>query len=100
MTNSNATGGLVELSFDEIDSVAGGDVSASEVLAVGARGGNDITLSGTIADVTFLGSVIRLRVALGRNVVSLDTFNDQRTAPPARGEPVTISLASKDLLVL
>ena len=36
MTNSNATGGLVELSFDEIDSVAGGDVSASEVLAVGA----------------------------------------------------------------
>jgi putative spermidine/putrescine transport system ATP-binding protein len=71
-----------------------------EVLSVGAREGNDITLTGTIADVTFLGSVIRLRVQLGRNVVSLDTFNDQRTAPPSRGEPVTISLASKDLLVL
>jgi len=71
-----------------------------EVLTVGAREGNDITLSGTIADVTFLGSVIRLRVALGRNVISLDTFNDQRTAPPSRGEKVTISLASKDLLVL
>ena len=39
-------------------------------------------------------------VALGQNILSLDTFNDQRTAPPARGEPVTISLASKDLLVL
>jgi putative spermidine/putrescine transport system ATP-binding protein len=71
-----------------------------EVLSVGARDGNDITLSGTIADVTFLGSVIRLRISLGKNVVSLDTFNDQRTAPPSRGEPVTISLASKDLLVL
>lgn len=71
-----------------------------EVLAIGARDGNDITLTGTIADVTFLGSVIRLRVALGRNVVSLDTFNDQRTAPPGRGEPVTISLAGKDLLAL
>ena len=71
-----------------------------EVVAVGAREGNDITLTGTIADVTFLGSVIRLRVALGRNILSLDTFNDQRTAPPSRGEPVTISLASKDLLVL
>lgn len=71
-----------------------------EVLAVGARPGNDITLTGTIADVTFLGSVIRLRVTLGRNVVSLDTFNDQRTAPPARGEAVTISLSGKDLLVL
>ncbi|OYX09356.1 MAG: Fe3+/spermidine/putrescine ABC transporter ATP-binding protein [Rhizobiales bacterium 32-66-8] len=71
-----------------------------EVLTVGARDGNDITLTGTIADVTFLGSVIRLRVSLGKNVVSLDTFNDQRTAPPSRGEPVTISLASKDLLAL
>ena len=71
-----------------------------EVAAIGAREGNDITLTGTIADVTFLGSVIRLRVALGQNLLSLDTFNDQRTAPPARGEKVTISLASKDLLVL
>ena len=71
-----------------------------EVLAIGTRDGNDITLTGTIADVTFLGSVIRLRVALGQNIVSLDTFNDQRTPPPSRGEPVTISLASKDLLVL
>jgi putative spermidine/putrescine transport system ATP-binding protein len=71
-----------------------------EVSSVGAREGNDITLSGTIADVTFLGSVIRLRVSLGNNILSLDTFNDQRTAPPSRGEPVTISLASKDLLAL
>jgi putative spermidine/putrescine transport system ATP-binding protein len=71
-----------------------------EVLSVGAREGSDITLTGTIADVTFLGSVIRLRVALGRNILSLDTFNDQRTAPPSRGEPVTVSLAAKDLLVL
>ena len=71
-----------------------------EVLAIGPREGNDITLNGTIADVTFLGSVIRLRVSLGKNIVSLDTFNDQRTAPPARGEPVTVTLASKDLLVL
>ena len=71
-----------------------------EVLSVGAREGNDITLNGTIADVTFLGSVIRLRVALGENILSLDTFNDQRTAPPTRGEPVTISVASKDLLAL
>ena len=71
-----------------------------EVVAIGARDGNDITLTGTIADVTFLGSVIRLRIALGQNILSLDTFNDQRTAPPARGEAVTISLASKDLLVL
>jgi putative spermidine/putrescine transport system ATP-binding protein len=71
-----------------------------ELLTPGLRDGNDIALSGTIADVTFLGSVIRLRVSLGSNTVSLDTFNDQRSAPPARGEAITISLASKDLLAL
>jgi putative spermidine/putrescine transport system ATP-binding protein len=71
-----------------------------EVLSIGERPGNDIVLKGTIADVTFLGSVIRLRVTLGRNILSLDTFNDQRTAPPTRGEPVTISLSGKDLLIL
>ena len=71
-----------------------------EVLTIGAREGNDVTLTGTVSDVTFLGSVIRIRVALGSNIVSLDTFNDQRSAPPKRGEAITISLASKDLLVL
>ena len=30
----------------------------------------------------FLGSVIRLKVDLGGNTISLDTFNDQRTPPP------------------
>ena len=71
-----------------------------EVLAVGQRPGSDISLTGTVTDVTFLGSVIRLRVALGKNTISLDTFNDQRTAPPARGDAITVSLASKDLLIL
>ena len=71
-----------------------------EVVTIGPRDDHDITLAGAIADVTFLGSVIRLRVMLGRNIISLDTFNDQRTAPPTRGETVTISLASKDLLML
>lgn len=71
-----------------------------EVVVIGPREGNDITLAGTIAEVNFLGSVIRLKVTLGSNMLSIDTFNDQRTAPPTRGEPVTISLASKDLLVL
>ncbi|HTM79296.1 MAG TPA: ABC transporter ATP-binding protein, partial [Devosia sp.] len=71
-----------------------------EVLSVGTRPGADITLTGTVSDVTFLGSVIRLRVALGQNSVSLDTFNDQRSAPPARGDAISMSLSSKDLLIL
>jgi putative spermidine/putrescine transport system ATP-binding protein len=50
--------------------------------------------------VDFLGSVIRLRVDLGQNIVSLDTFNDQRTLPPQVGEAVTVSIASSDILIL
>ena len=71
-----------------------------EALSLGERTDNDIVLKGTIADVHFLGSVIRVRVSLGRNTVSLDTFNDQRTPPPTRGEPAVVSLSSEDLLVL
>jgi putative spermidine/putrescine transport system ATP-binding protein len=96
-------GQVVTLAQFPADAAAGADLTLTlrpEVLSPTPREGNDIALTGTIADVTFLGSVIRLRVTLGRNIVSLDTFNDQRTAPPSRGEPVTISLASKDLLAL
>lgn len=96
-------GQVVTVSHLPETAVAGASLTLTlrpEVLSPIEREGNDISLTGTIADVTFLGSVIRLRVALGRNIVSLDTFNDQRTAPPGRGEAVTISLASKDLLVL
>ena len=62
--------------------------------------GRDIQLEGRVAEVSFLGSVIRLKVNLGKNSVSLDTFNDQRTPPPAHGAPVKVAIASSDVLVL
>ncbi len=60
----------------------------------------DIVLDGKVAEVAFLGSVIRLRVDLGDNAISLDTFNDQRTPPPAYGAPVRVGIAASDILVL
>jgi hypothetical protein len=60
-------------------------------LANGAT--RDIVLDGKVAEVSFLGSVIRLKVDLGDNAVNLDTFNDQRTPPPAPGAPVRIGIA-------
>jgi putative spermidine/putrescine transport system ATP-binding protein len=71
-----------------------------EAVALGKPNGQDITLSGKVTEVAFLGSVIRLRVDLGANSVSLDTFNDQRTRPPALDEQVTVSIASSDILIL
>ncbi|MYZ46390.1 ABC transporter ATP-binding protein [Propylenella binzhouense] len=57
-------------------------------------------LRGTIDEVSFLGSVVRVRVSLGGSAISLDMFNQASVPPPARGAPVTVSFAREDLVVL
>ncbi|MGB3832967.1 MAG: ABC transporter ATP-binding protein [Mesorhizobium sp.] len=71
-----------------------------EAIALGARPGNDSRLEGEIADVHFLGSVIRVRVGLGDAAISLDTFNNSSTPPPRVGDKAEISFSSGDVLVL
>jgi putative spermidine/putrescine transport system ATP-binding protein len=60
----------------------------------------DVVLDGTVSEVSFLGSVIRLKVDLGENAIYLDTFNDQRTPPPVHAQKVRVTLAGSDILVL
>jgi putative spermidine/putrescine transport system ATP-binding protein len=55
---------------------------------------------GTIEEVSFLGSVVRIRVRFQENTISLDTFNNPNATPPARGSQVTVSFGREDLLVL
>ncbi len=62
------------------------------------RGGN--RMQGTIEEVSFLGSVIRMRVRFRDNLVSLDAFNNPNIPPPQRAAPVTVSFAPEDVLVL
>ena len=57
-------------------------------------------MSGNIEEVSFLGSVVRIRVRFREHTVSLDSFNNPSAPPPERGQPVTISFAPQDLLVL
>jgi putative spermidine/putrescine transport system ATP-binding protein len=71
-----------------------------EAVALANGVSRDIVLDGTVSEVNFLGSVIRLKVDLGTNAINLDTFNDQRTPPPAFNEKVRIGIASSDILVL
>ena len=71
-----------------------------ETVALGRQDGNGIVLSGRIAEVHFLGSVIRVRVTVGDHLVSLDTFNRPDAPPPQVGSPVEISVSERDLLVL
>jgi len=71
-----------------------------EAIALGKQQGRDATIGGEISEVNFLGSVIRVKVGLGKTAVSLDTFNNPTTPPPNVGDRTDISFFSSDLLVL
>jgi len=71
-----------------------------EAIALGDHAGHDQKLSGKIEDVHFMGSVIRVKVAVGKDIVSLDTFNKPSIAPPKIGQPATVSFNSSDVLIL
>jgi putative spermidine/putrescine transport system ATP-binding protein len=72
-----------------------------EMLSMGEGGGAD-RLHGTIVDVTFLGSIVRIRVRLsgGATVVSVDTFNDPNLKVPVHDEAVTVSFPPEAVHVL
>ncbi|MEF2072499.1 ABC transporter ATP-binding protein [Consotaella aegiceratis] len=57
-------------------------------------------LSGTIAEVNFLGSVVRIRLRIGDNTLLFDTFNSPASPPPPRGARTTVHFAPADLRVL
>jgi len=71
-----------------------------EAISLGRSAGREATLGGEISEVSFLGSVIRVRVGLGREAVSLDTFNNPASPPPTVGEKAEISFSPDDVLVL
>jgi putative spermidine/putrescine transport system ATP-binding protein len=70
-----------------------------EAVSLGA-GNHGITLSGQIADVDFLGSVIRIKLGVGDQTISLDTFNDPSTPPPRIGETARVNFDRESLMVL
>ena len=85
------------------DGIANGPIALTlrpEAVSLGKPNGQDIVLNGKVSEVSFLGSVIRLRVDLGRNSLSLDTFNDQHTPPPVLDQAVQVSMSSSDILIL
>ena len=71
-----------------------------EAITLGTVQAGDIAVEGTVSAVSFLGSVIRVQVDIGGNRVSLDTFNDKRTPPPAVGDTVRLGIAPGDILAL
>ena len=109
-TVSDPASGTVSINGSEIalkraldGKAAGDEISLAlrpEAISVGNHPGRDSSIAGEISDVSFLGSVIRVRVGVGKNAVSLDTFNSPSTPPPVVGETANITFAASDLLVL
>jgi putative spermidine/putrescine transport system ATP-binding protein len=83
---------------------AAGEVRAvalrSEAIVLNGEGGSRNQIKGTIDEVNFLGAVVRIRVRISENSVSLDTFNSPTAPPPKRGDQVTLSFAPEDVLML
>jgi putative spermidine/putrescine transport system ATP-binding protein len=73
-------------------------------LAADAPGAADGTnrLPATIADVAFLGAVVRFRVSVGADatMLNVDTFNNPNLAVPATGSPVSLAFPPEACLVL
>jgi len=69
-------------------------------LAIGTEEGNRMV--GRVADVTFLGSIVRIRVNLadGSGVVAFDIFNNPHLALPPIDSQVTLAFPPEALLVL
>lgn len=62
-----------------------------EAISLGPAPDGSNGLTGTIEEVSFLGSIVRIRVRFGANSVMLDTFNSPSVPPPGRGARVTVT---------
>jgi putative spermidine/putrescine transport system ATP-binding protein len=86
-----------------VDGVAGDVRSVAlrpEAIVLNGEGGARNQIKGTIDEVNFLGAVVRIRVRIAENSISLDTFNSPTAPPPKRGDQVTLSFAPEDVLML
>jgi putative spermidine/putrescine transport system ATP-binding protein len=84
---------------------AGGKVNVAlrpEMVSLGAGPDGSNRLTGKVSDVSFLGSIVRIRVALGDSgpTVVLDEFNEPTLKLPQLGETTTISFPQDGPLVL
>jgi putative spermidine/putrescine transport system ATP-binding protein len=102
-------GGVVEVAGQRIrasrgiTAAPGNDMSISirpEMLSVGEGATGANRLSGHVHDVSFLGAVVRIDVALGDQVMSVDVFSDPNLSVPERGSDITVSFPPEACLIL
>ena len=95
----------------EFEGAAGREVQVAlrpEMAKLGLGPGNCNLLSGKVTDISFLGSIVRIRVGIGEtgngrgpeSTVVLDEFNEPTLKLPQLGETVTINFPIEGPLVL
>jgi putative spermidine/putrescine transport system ATP-binding protein len=90
----DATAGRVEIEGQPVR-------TAGPVDILGADGTCTVALlAGTVEEVSFLGSVVRIRVRIGGIALSMDTFNNPAAVLPERGTSVTVTFDPGDLIVI
>ncbi len=57
-------------------------------------------LQGAVDDVSFLGSVVRVRVRLETQHINFDSFNNPNLVPPAIGQPVSLNFMPEACMVV
>jgi putative spermidine/putrescine transport system ATP-binding protein len=92
------------------DAAADGRVTLAvrpEGISLGEGSAGSNRLHGTVEDINFLGSIVRIRLRLGERtngeepaIVALDTFNEPHLTLPAVGETVTFSFPPEACFVL
>ncbi len=71
-----------------------------EIVSLGEAAGDGNRMQGTVEDVNFLGSIVRIRVRFKDNAISLDTFNNPRLSLPQLGQALTVSFPREAVLAL
>jgi putative spermidine/putrescine transport system ATP-binding protein len=71
-----------------------------EAAQLGCGSGQDVVLPGRIAEVHFMGAVIRIKAEVAEKLILLDTFNRGQSPPPNIGDTVDISMAAHDFIIL
>jgi putative spermidine/putrescine transport system ATP-binding protein len=71
-----------------------------EIIALDGSTGEGNRLRGTVEDINFLGSIVRIRVRFKDNSVYFDKFNNPHLSLPQRGQGVTVTFPREAVLVM
>lgn len=65
-----------------------------------AEGKKENLLEGTVINITFLGSVVRIQMQIGNSTFNMDTFNRPSLELPKIGEKCQVTCSAKAVLIL